>query len=133
MPEVSIDSIIVCDDIRREDNGKFILIGVYAASILVAEFPVEMSLCFFGRLTPNKVGEIKVDFRYSKDKRPISGAQMVVEATALDPDIFAGPSIPVKIESPGRLTLECRQSEDVWNKLFSIEVSQISDGANPGA
>jgi hypothetical protein len=34
-----IRSVILCDDIRREDNGKEILIGVYNGVILFPKFP----------------------------------------------------------------------------------------------
>jgi hypothetical protein len=35
---------IVCDDIRREDNGKEIIIGVYSGSIVVPQFPATLLL-----------------------------------------------------------------------------------------
>lgn len=38
---------IICDDIRKEDTGKLILIGVYSRDIRVAAFPATLvlSLC----------------------------------------------------------------------------------------
>jgi hypothetical protein len=30
---------IVCDDVRREDNGKLMLVGVYGGTIVVPQFP----------------------------------------------------------------------------------------------
>src|SRR5581483_417621 len=35
---------IVCDDIRREDNGKFILIGVYPELIMLNMIPAQLIL-----------------------------------------------------------------------------------------
>ena len=37
--KIDIHSGIVCDEVRREDNGKLILIGVYPSNIVVAELP----------------------------------------------------------------------------------------------
>jgi hypothetical protein len=37
--KLHIRSVIICDDVRREDNGKEILIGVYNGVILVPRFP----------------------------------------------------------------------------------------------
>jgi hypothetical protein len=31
---------MICDDVRREDNGKEIIIGVYSETIIVESFPV---------------------------------------------------------------------------------------------
>ncbi len=35
---------IVCDDIRREDNGKFFLIGVYPEVIMLSAIPAQIVL-----------------------------------------------------------------------------------------
>lgn len=39
----TFQSVILCDDIRREDNGKLILIGVYTGDIVPVEFPAFFS------------------------------------------------------------------------------------------
>jgi hypothetical protein len=38
-----IRSVIICDDIRREDNGKEICIGVYAGIIITSRFPAVLA------------------------------------------------------------------------------------------
>ena len=42
--KVSVDCAIVCDDVRREQNGKLILIGVYGNNIIVPSYPVTLKL-----------------------------------------------------------------------------------------
>ena len=37
MPKVN--NIVICDDVRREDNGKHILVGVYGADIVPGALP----------------------------------------------------------------------------------------------
>jgi hypothetical protein len=34
-----VDGAIICDEIRREDTGKYLLIGVYAEGFALASFP----------------------------------------------------------------------------------------------
>lgn len=41
---VNLVHSIVCDDIRREDNGKFFLIGVYPEVIMLNTFPAQIVL-----------------------------------------------------------------------------------------
>jgi len=43
-PSIKIEYAIICDDIRREDNGKLIIIGVYGSDITVPVYPVSLSL-----------------------------------------------------------------------------------------
>jgi hypothetical protein len=47
-------SVIVCDDVRREVNGKEILVGVYNGSAIFSQFPAAFPHLFF---------RIAVDFR----------------------------------------------------------------------
>ena len=43
-----IDSVLLCDDIRGEVNGKAILIGVYCGDIIVPKAPASLGLSLFG-------------------------------------------------------------------------------------
>ena len=40
---IAIPTAIVCDDIRREDNGKEFLVGVYSADIIPMAMPVVLT------------------------------------------------------------------------------------------
>ena len=46
-PEFKVISIVICDDIRREQNKKHILIGVYSGTIIVGELPAVLPRLFF--------------------------------------------------------------------------------------
>lgn len=39
--------VVFCDDIRREDNGKAILIGVYTGDLIPSVLPVSLPLSFW--------------------------------------------------------------------------------------
>jgi hypothetical protein len=44
---LSLRSTLICDDIRREDNGKLLFVGVYTPGIRFAQLPASISLCAF--------------------------------------------------------------------------------------
>ena len=49
--------VILCDEIRREDNGKFVFIGVYTGHVLVPRLPFDLpTLTFFTKWSA-KAGE----------------------------------------------------------------------------
>lgn len=54
---------IFCDDIRREDNGKLLLIGVYPEGITIAGFPASFPMSFWLRLTGLPLGDGVLRFR----------------------------------------------------------------------
>ena len=43
----TLRSMIICDDLRREDNGKDIIIGVYNDDLVFGSFPGAVSALFF--------------------------------------------------------------------------------------
>jgi hypothetical protein len=49
--------ILICDDFRREDNGKLILIGLYLPDMVVQQIPFVMpTLTFFMNLESDRPG-----------------------------------------------------------------------------
>lgn len=46
-PSIKFKSLILCEEIRREDNGKLLFIGVYQDNILAYQFPSNLKLSFW--------------------------------------------------------------------------------------
>jgi len=44
---LSLRATLLCDDVRREDNGKLLFVGVYTPGIRVARLPASIPLCAF--------------------------------------------------------------------------------------
>jgi len=65
---------IICDDIRQENTGKLILIGVYTPSIAVPHVPTAMqSLAFFQSWESDRPGRFNIRMRIEQMEtgRPI--------------------------------------------------------------
>ena len=55
---------LVCDDVRREDNGKLMVIGLYTPGIVLIQFPVTLpKLTFLTCFDPTETGSWELDFR----------------------------------------------------------------------
>jgi hypothetical protein len=61
--DVEIVSIVVCDDVRREENGKEILIGVYGSDIILDRFPGLVAPVFWVQMIPNDAEKLSIGFR----------------------------------------------------------------------
>ncbi len=48
----NISNVIICDDVRKEDNGKIILIGVYPAGILTSSLPSQLAFMTYFEVIP---------------------------------------------------------------------------------
>ena len=116
---------ILCDDVRKEDTGKYILIGVYSFSILLSQIPGQIMLRLFGELIPKSTGELELEFQFCLNDEPKSGVELKLNVTGTDPDLFATPPVPISIDQPGKLVLRCREGRGEWVALIEKDVSVI--------
>jgi len=78
--------ILVCDDVRREDNGKIIIIGLYLPDMAVPQIPFILpTLTFFCNLESDRPGNysMQVKLRHEDSGRDI--AQAVAMLPVVDP------------------------------------------------
>ncbi|UXQ89142.1 hypothetical protein [Synechococcus phage MinM1] len=129
---LEILATLVCDDIRREQNGKDILIGVYGGDILVERFPAPLPLAIYVQLAPKVTGPIALEFRLVMD-----GRQTLAEgALHLNIDSLGPPAaLPLNgvlalVPQPGTLGIQIRAPGSGWKTLRTISIRQ---GGPPGA
>jgi len=44
---LTLRATLICDEIRREDNGKLLFVGVYTPNLVVRQLPATLPLCAF--------------------------------------------------------------------------------------
>jgi hypothetical protein len=82
--------ILVCDDFRREDNGKMILIGLYLPDMVVAQIPFVMpTLTFFMNLESDRPG----NFGFRIAIQHIDSGTILAQAMGMIPVL--NPQIPI--------------------------------------
>jgi hypothetical protein len=61
--------ILICDDVRREDNGKIIILGMYFNEVTVPQLPFPMpSLTFFCVLESERPGTFRFSFKLKHEE-----------------------------------------------------------------
>lgn len=121
-----IKNVVICDDIRREDNGKNMLIGVYSGSIIVSGFPANLSLAAWIRFELAGVTPAKVDCRLLGNDDAVLGNidQMTIQP---GPSSLALCGITAQLKESGSLTLQFRQEGGEWETAEAAQVvAQIS-------
>lgn len=65
---------LLCDDIRREDNGKFIILGLYTPDVVVPSVPFGLpALCFFTVLETDTPGPWEFNFTLKQSDTILAG------------------------------------------------------------
>jgi hypothetical protein len=119
-----IEYAIVCDHVRREDNGKLILIGVYGPSLLVDDLSATIALSTVARVKPLHLNESDVEFRALVNDTPMVKGLVTLRAENDEPAFIVLPPVPLKLGGPGLIKFQVRTPKERWSDLIQIEVRQ---------
>lgn len=118
-----VESAVVCDSVRREENGKLLLIGVYGGSILLSEYPAAFALSLALRIRPIQLGAFDLEFRGRLDDDVIVKGDAKIEAKDNDVAFIIMEPLPMRIEHEGVLRFEMREKKKrKWALLSELQV-----------
>ncbi|HMB11451.1 hypothetical protein [Saliniramus sp.] len=125
IPAFRLINAVFCEDIRREDNGKDMLLGVYGGDIVIARCPIRVGVSLWLQYVsaPAKAGEtgIHLRLRFEGHDEPVSqiGLPFMEEGETT----LALRGMPVAINGSGVLLLEyCLPGQD-WVEIARKRVT----------
>ncbi|HEY8581195.1 MAG TPA: hypothetical protein VIL72_15005 [Beijerinckiaceae bacterium] len=133
MTKPTITACLLCDDVRKEINGKDILVGVYGGDVIAADFPAVLTLSLYVEIATGAGGERRMRVRISHE------SSVRVEwsgALSLPPDQVVGvgvPAAPVTCPQPGELRIDVAFDDEDWSEVRRKRVLRGPDAAlTPG-
>ena len=125
MPSIDISSVVLCDDVRQETNGKLILIGVYIHSVLVADFPAKLILTMWVEIKPNETGKFPAKFRVIKDDESVLlRGETKITIDNLDPTTALFPRLPLEFQRDGVYFFQWKFGDDEWQTVKEFIVQK---------
>jgi len=119
---LEITFAIVCDDVRREDNGKLIFIGVYGDNIGLPEIPASLALCLVLFIETQEEFSAQGTLRAMLDDKILSQAPIAL-GYKKGKSIVSFSGIPIVIEKPGNLIFELQiQGEERPRILMTLPI-----------
>lgn len=127
VPSISLVHAIICDDIRREDNGKFILIGVYPELIILNTIPAQITLSMWLQFKMQIFAKITLEFEVRgnalNETTPFSldiGDEKMYGKTEAVPLIV---KLPFAIKGEGGFSIYYRKKGDTqWQIAQSVQI-----------
>lgn len=121
---IDVKSAIICDDIRTEDNGKRLLIGVYTGDILFTEFPVAFAPSIMLEFVPFVQGgamefEMKLEAPTGKKSRASPGSLEIANQTRA---VLIVNFQPVDLLEPGPFRFLMRPKGGRWTEVLSKDI-----------
>jgi hypothetical protein len=118
---INIDFALVCDEVRREDNGKILIIGIYPYDIIVMNFPVDFALTVAVSVNIDAPVKTNFELKLSHDGKLIGTGKghFRLEKSS----IIWFPKMPLQnISGPGELQFEVRFGDDEWKPLRKLPI-----------
>jgi hypothetical protein len=127
-PYFKVRDVLVCDDIRTEDNGKQILIGVYTGNILLNEFPASLLLSFWIDVNQPVAGQVPFQIRcfITGQSEPVFHIQGTGESSLPSPHAqISLRGVPLKVtRDDSVLRVELKQYEGEWEEIRTIDIKK---------
>lgn len=124
--EIRLCTALVCDDVRREENGKEIIIGLYGQAVVVSALPATIPLCLWARFESSTIGghEIELSVVRESGEEILHGVSIMLQVR--DPSDVSDVSlngIMVKQETPGTVRFRWREKgQDQWKDMISVRI-----------
>lgn len=103
-------SVIVCDDIRQESNGKLILIGVYSDDIIVPSIPTNIALCFLIQIRMMSNQPVNAKLRVTDPSGTTSGEGLlnlssISDSSEVITKSISMPALAINIPHVGKISI----------------------------
>ena len=126
-PNAKVVCAILCDDVRKEENGKDIILGVYSGNVLIEKFPADLKFCLWLGYFVDGSGELAQEVRVIDP----SGRSLVEGKIKLNIAENRGESaslalrnMPLHIEKQGLYKFQWRKKNSRWKTILEKWIDQ---------
>jgi hypothetical protein len=116
---------VICDDIRVENTGKQILVGVYSGAIVVPSFPGGMETSLYLNGWSDQLGSMPFAVRITGDDGSIffeTSDLPPVQVVETGPFVISVSGIPIALNKEVTLMFEVKLGEADWREVLRRSV-----------
>ena len=125
-PPKKIEYAIVCDDVRREDNGKLIIIGAYASDILIPSRSANLRLTILVAVRSETEHQSLVKIRVMQDSKQIyeMKEELKISVAAQDISSISIVGMPIPAEIGKTLDFQIRFDQGRFRSACKLNVRE---------
>lgn len=119
--DVKIRFAALCDDSRREDNGKMIFIGMYSQSIIARALPLMAPFCLalWMQAEHDEQGHLEFRILFGDEQEEIASGRGNIAVGAGETVTGIKP-IPINVEREGLLRVQLKFGAGEWRNAVSL-------------
>jgi hypothetical protein len=125
MPDFTIESVLICDEVRKEVTNKDIIIGVYGGALLIPSFPAQAPLAVWMEIIAHTIGRHEIELKIEIAGKPGGvGIKFVLDMTGIDdPITMATPQFIIPFLEPGEVVVSIKSARDeAWRPIKTKRV-----------
>lgn len=121
---MKIENAIICEDVRKDQGNKHILIGVYPEKILVSDFPARVRLTLWVQFFADEDGPLELGMRViRKDKSEVLNGLAEINIENHETLITVNfPPVPIELTKIDVLSFQIRKHKKRWKIAKNLEV-----------
>jgi hypothetical protein len=104
----------ICDDVRREDNGKLLFIGTYGSQILVPSFPATIVVALVASWEVTETVDVAASFQVLLKGNKIQGGSGRLRASGSGNHFFPLKNLLIEAQEAGDLDFQIRLGDGDW-------------------
>jgi len=125
-PRPKIKFGILCEDIRREDNGKLIILGMYGRNIEISQFPATLAITVLLAMHADAPGSSRLEVVAYFNDIELRKASGSVNFDGKGGALLSLPPLPFSIENEGELRFQARLDEGEWSEIWKGPIEKRS-------
>lgn len=125
---VTLDYGLLCDFVRREDNGKLIIVGAYSSNVAIPTFPFVGQFNLVTHISMPEVGVNDVKLRVLIDAVENHRLEFNVEVVEVSKEWVPILLQPLQFVVPGTLSIDYSDDGQNWKEFFKINVVRQPSG-----
>lgn len=128
LPSADFAAGFLCDEIRKEDNGKLLAFGIYSSNITLGEFPVELGVTLAFRMKAKKLGTTNFKIRALFNGEELMQIHATLDVLISRWDLSPTPRFGIKLSEPGELEFQVCEADSGWKSLMTlpVELAKVS-------
>ena len=114
---------LVCEQVRREDTGKLLIIGAFGHDITVVSLPARLVLTLvIGIWSKGPVVDHAIEVQTSFNGEPIHSGRGRVTISEAGAELIVLSNIAIQLEQPGELEFKAKLGVDRWKTVTVMPV-----------
>lgn len=121
-----VSAVIICDDVRKENTGKDILIGVYSGAVNVQAYPTAFRAAFWIEMEPEGTGRVQCEFSIATPSgNPPLKVGFDLDVVETGTAVFVMGGVPLTLERDGDIVISAKIGSDAERVVKRKPVKRV--------